>query len=760
VAQGEAPQGSLLRVRFAETELTGFRAAGVSTLWFRPLLQTETLPAVNRVDWFGPSTPVEVVTSTIEWSDGSLDIRLNAAVPGIAPGTWLRLSTVPGVLLACLEEVNGVRLRTSKVWWRVQQSAASAAIAGLTAQTSAVEVNLTAAVGEDERRQLQRLGLTPDHPRYLGALPDDLDVFRYGAAAESPRFPLACSSDQNFIPLGVLNPADERFSQVALPSGLTRLQRDGLASFGAGVFLDPTLRGYGVSTLLDAAFHLQYQVEDPAPLRGLHALLPVEEISLASMPDAVHRPWITVPPSDAMPEAPVLAPVFVAGGVQLDWSSVPGAAAYELQSSLDPAFDSKLWQRSLTATHDEDVAEDPVCGADRWYRVRGVGNWGITPWSNTEAAPRGRGAYEECDRRLPTAPLLSDPVIGERVELRWEHPGNGEFELQASSEPDFVGAATLYTGPLKAFSFWQEPGVGEYFRVRASGGPWSNTTAALPQGDSSTVVQAAARDGEEPAAELATLEQLHASLLIFCAARSDVFGLLSLPGHFRERSARQMRDRLVSSPSLAGEERTLSFGALYHPWIVARDGDLRTLPPDGAAAGIMAGRALAGGAWLAPANRVFAGALAVEPNGIDPALRYGERFNVVEQTPAGFLVLNSDTLSTDSELRTIGTRRLIILLRRLALREGNRLVFEPNDARLARRIERQFEEVMTFLYARRAFIGATHEQAFRVIVRASADDRDNGRLFIELRFAPAEPMAFLTVRMVEAGGTWVVMEGN
>jgi phage tail sheath protein FI len=274
------------------------------------------------------------------------------------------------------------------------------------------------------------------------------------------------------------------------------------------------------------------------------------------------------------------------------------------------------------------------------------------------------------------------------------------------------------------------------------------------------VVQAAARDGEEPAAQLATLEQLHASLLIFCAARSDVFGLLSLPGHFRERSARQMRDRLVSSPSLAGEERTLSFGALYHPWIVARDGDLRTLPPDGAAAGIMAGRALAGGAWLAPANRVFAGALAVEPNGIDPALRYGERFNVVEQTPSGFLVLNSDTLSTDSELRTIGTRRLIILLRRLALREGNRLVFEPNDARLARRIERQFEEVMTFLYARRAFIGATHEQAFRVIVRASADDRDNGRLFIELRFAPAEPMVFLTVRMVEAGGTWVVMEGN
>ena len=130
-----------------------------------------------------------------------------------------------------------------------------------------------------------------------------------------------------------------------------------------------------------------------------------------------------------------------------------------------------------------------------------------------------------------------------------------------------------------------------------------------------------------------------------------------------------MRNRLVSSPSLAGDERTLSFGALYHPWIVARDGDLRTLPADGAADGIMAARTLAGGAWLAPANRVFTGALAVEPTGLDPALRYGERFNVVEQTPAGFLVLNSDTLSTDTELRTIGTRRLTILLRRAGRRQ-------------------------------------------------------------------------------------------
>ena len=48
----------------------------------------------------------------------------------------------------------------------------------------------------------------------------------------------------------------------------------------------------------------------------------------------------------------------------------------------------------------------------------------------------------------------------------------------------------------------------------------NSSTAA---GRLSTIIEPAARDGEEPAAQLATLEQIHAGLLVFCAARSDVF---------------------------------------------------------------------------------------------------------------------------------------------------------------------------------------------------------------------------------------------
>ena len=38
------------------------------------------------------------------------------------------------------------------------------------------------------------------------------------------------------------------------------------------------------------------------------------------MPDAVHRPWITVPPSDAMPEGPVLAQIFSCGSRNDSWN--------------------------------------------------------------------------------------------------------------------------------------------------------------------------------------------------------------------------------------------------------------------------------------------------------------------------------------------------------------------------------------------------------------------------------------------------------
>ena len=54
----------------------------------------------------------------------------------------------------------------------------------------------------------------------------------------------------------------------------------------------------------------------------------------------------------------------------------------------------------------------------------------------------------------------------------------------------------------------------------------------------------------------------------------------------------------------------------------------------------------------------------------EPALR---------QEPAGFVSLSQDTLADDAEIRPVNVRRLLSLLRRLALLRGVDYVFEPND---------------------------------------------------------------------------------
>jgi phage tail sheath protein FI len=136
--------------------------------------------------------------------------------------------------------------------------------------------------------------------------------------------------------------------------------------------------------------------------------------------------------------------------------------------------------------------------------------------------------------------------------------------------------------------------------------------------------------------------------------------------------------------------------------------------------------------------------------------------NWLRETPRGFVTLGDDTLSDDSELRELHVRRLIALLRRLALREGMVYTFQPNDESLRRLVRRQFERVLGELFARGAFAGATHEQAYRVVADATvntAQSVDLGRLVVELRVAPARALAFLTVRLVETGGALLV-EGS
>jgi phage tail sheath protein FI len=94
----------------------------------------------------------------------------------------------------------------------------------------------------------------------------------------------------------------------------------------------------------------------------------------------------------------------------------------------------------------------------------------------------------------------------------------------------------------------------------------------------------------------------------------------------------------------------------------------------------------------------------------------------------------------------------MILLRRLALREGPQYVFQPNDASFRRAVARQFQTLLSGLFVSGAFAGSSTSQAFQVVTDSSVNAQqsvDLGRLIVELRVAPSRPMSFLIVRLVQ-----------
>ncbi|MGH6831378.1 MAG: hypothetical protein ACREDG_09540, partial [Methylocella sp.] len=215
-------------------------------------------------------------------------------------------------------------------------------------------------------------------------------------------------------------------------------------------------------------------------------------------------------------------------------------------------------------------------------------------------------------------------------------------------------------------------------------------------------------------------------------------------------------------PLTPGEDPGLGHGALYHPWPATEaTGDARRLlspatfqPPDGAVLGVTASLTNNRGAWLAPANRSFSGVIALEPR-LDAAARQAltaAHVNVIVQEPRGCSPLNADTLGRNSGTRLINVRRLSILLRRLALREGTGYVFEPNDAQSRNLVRHRFERLLADLYVRAALAGPRPQAAYRVIIDESVNtpqSLDLGRFIVELRVAPSRPLAFLTVRLVQ-----------
>jgi len=595
-----------------------------------------------------------------------------------------------------------------------------------------LSTELWARSGQGEPLRLADLGFGPAHPRFWGTLPDDRQLFAESepfappalwSQVRTPRFPIAgpaeMKPDSFTFPVAMLT-LPEVFLPP-LPSDEPSLRRDGLETFSANLFLDPSLARATSLDLMASADFIRYQAERPRALLGIHAALAIEEATLIAVPDAVHPGWepaLLSLPAPPRPVAPLARP---------EWWRFQGCGPLSVEQLTTQPEWSEFHDRALR------VVAPPVL---------------------THDTPDPTGTFT----------------------LYWESDEpDARYILEESPDPGFEsGLITIYEGPASQIVIYGRPPGHYYYHARLEVGgnrsDWSKgiVMSIYAAGSSYWMFPAS---GMQPG--LGTIQR---ALLRLCAARGDMMAVLSLPAHYREEEALRHTALLQpgatftppgdSSPFTVplgyGETKALSYGALYHPWLVEGDGaQVRSAPPDGAMCGLIARRALSRGAWISPANEQLVGVVALMPP-MAPRHRLSlleAQINLIRQEPYGFVPLSADTLSPDPELRPINVRRLLILLRRLALRWGATFVFEPYDDVFRRSVQRRFESLLENLFVRGAFAGKTAASSFQVVTASSPNDRDQGRFIVELRVAPSRPLTFLIVRLVQSGDRNLVIEG-
>ena len=207
-------------------------------------------------------------------------------------------------------------------------------------------------------------------------------------------------------------------------------------------------------------------------------------------------------------------------------------------------------------------------------------------------------------------------------------------------------------------------------------------------------------------------------------------------------------------------------GAIYYPWVKVHrfGGGTILVPPSGCVAGVYARTDHARGVHKAPANEVLQGVLGLERllSNDDQAELNSKRVNCLRSFPGrGMRVWGARTLSNDDAWTYVNVRRLFLTAARWIDWHMGGVVFEPNDARLWARIERELNRYFLYVYRQGALKGATPQAAFYVKCNAQTNPREVcelGEVVAEVGLAPAVPYEFVVVRLIH-GASGVSISG-
>jgi hypothetical protein len=207
-------------------------------------------------------------------------------------------------------------------------------------------------------------------------------------------------------------------------------------------------------------------------------------------------------------------------------------------------------------------------------------------------------------------------------------------------------------------------------------------------------------------------------------------------------------------------------GAIYYPWIRVRgfDEGMIVVPPCGHVAGVYARTDDSRGVHKAPANEILEGVIDLERH-VDHREQdflNPRRVNCLRSFPGrGIRVWGARTLGGHDPWTYVNVRRLFLTAIRWINWHMSDVVFEPNDAKLWARIERELNTYFSEQYRRGALKGRTPQEAFYVKCNAETNPpefRDIGQVITEIGLVPANPYEFVVVRLIH-GASGVSISG-
>ena len=240
------------------------------------------------------------------------------------------------------------------------------------------------------------------------------------------------------------------------------------------------------------------------------------------------------------------------------------------------------------------------------------------------------------------------------------------------------------------------------------------------------------------------------ALLSHCETRKDRFAVLDSP------------ETIQGGVDKLPKPRDSKYGAYYFPWIQVYDPDKGNIfvPPSGHVCGVYSRTDSERGVHKAPANEIIRGALGLKYNVSkgEQDLLNPKGINAIRFMNGAIRIWGARTLSTDPSWRYINVRRLFIMVESSIERATQWVVFEPNDHRLWKRVQRTIASFLTLLWRNGALMGTAPEQAFYVKCDAETNPPeviDAGQLVVEIGLAPVKPAEFVIFRigqMASGGG--------